>query len=118
MEEPSSRRRGKPDWSPERNADKALGFLPRLTAEIGFAMTGLDDVSVEVLPGTPTTVAFSAEGKLVSLMVLPLDEDHARKLLGNPPISTPDLAIDQLWEEQREVPTPERLLLDLPAWKS
>jgi hypothetical protein len=80
---------------------KALGVLPRLTAELGFAMAGRD-VTVEVLPGTPTTVVFTSGGKLLSLMVLPVTEDAARHTLGIPAINTSDFVADTWFEEERE----------------
>lgn len=90
---------------------KALGVLPRLTAELGFAMAGRD-VTVEVLPGAPTTIVFSSGGKLLSLMVLPVTEDAARRTLGIPAISTCDLAADAWFEEarQQDLQPPDELL--------
>ncbi len=106
-------------WTPDKSTDHALGLLPKLTAEIGFAMAGRQNISVEILPGSPTTVAFSAGNKLLSLMVLPVTADQARQLLGISPVVTSDLVADQLWEEQRQVPTPEALLLtERLAWNS
>jgi hypothetical protein len=87
--------------SPAPSTSKTLGVLPRLTAEIGFAMAGRD-VSVEILPGTPTTVVFSSGGKLLSLLVLPVSEDEARRTLGIPTIRTCDVAADAWFEEERE----------------
>lgn len=96
---------------PSPAQSKAIGVLPRLTAELGFAMAGRD-VVIEVLPGTPTTVVFSHGGKLLSLMVLPVSEDEARRTLGIPTISTCDLAADAWFEEEREadVLAPDELL--------
>jgi hypothetical protein len=96
--------------TPNNGGSKALGFLPKLTAEIGFALVGREDVSVEILPGQPTTVAFSAGGQLLSLMVLPMGENQARHLLGLPLVRRPDVATDGLWEEEREVPATDAYL--------
>jgi len=104
-----------PTWTPSRDTRKAISVaeaLPRLAAQIGLS-TGPQG-AVEILPGTPTTIAFTAGGKLRGIVVLPTDHGEARRLLGFPPVVTADVAADELWEESRqyEVPTPESLVAE------
>ena len=106
--------RNLPTWTPSLGTRKALSALeavPKLTAQIGLS-AGVDS-EVEILPGSPTTVVITSGGQLRGMVVLHMDGDEARALLGFPPITTADLAIDQLWEEQREVATPESILAEL-----
>ena len=103
-----------PPWTPPLGTRKALSVLeavPRLTAQIGLSAG--PDSGVEILPGSPATIVFTSGGKLRGMVVLPMDNDEARVFLGFPPTTTTDLATDQLWEEQREVSSPETLLADL-----
>jgi hypothetical protein len=102
-------------WTPSRDTRKALSVaeaLPRLAAQIGLSAG--PEGAVEILPGTPTTIAFTAGGKLRGMVVLPADRGEARRLLGFPPVATADVAADELWEESRqyEVPTPESLVAE------
>ena len=100
-----------PPWTPPLGTRKALSVLeavPRLTAQIGLSAG--PDSGVEILPGSPATIVFTSGGKLRGMVVLPMDNDEARAFLGFPPITTIDLVADQLWEESREVPTPESFL--------
>jgi len=80
----------------------ALAALPRLAADIGFAIAARPDAVVEVLPGSPTTVVFSAGGKLKGLMVVPGTEAETRSLLGLPATAPRDRAADRIWEEGRQ----------------
>lgn len=80
----------------------ALAALPRLAADIGFAIAARPDAMVEVLPGSPTTVVFSAGGKLKGLMVVPCTEAETRSLLGLPAAAPRDRAADRIWEEGRQ----------------
>jgi hypothetical protein len=100
-------------WAPSRDTRRALSVaeaLPRLAAQIGLS-TGPQG-AVEILPGTPTTIAFTAGGTLRGIVVLPADHGEARELLGFPPVATTDLVVERLWEEAREVPTPESLVAE------
>ncbi len=63
------------------------------------------DAVVEVLPGSPTTVVFSAGGKLKGLMVVPGTEAETRSLLGLPAAAPRDRAADRIWEEGRQEDT-------------
>ena len=102
-----------PNWTPSQDTRKALSVaeaLPRLAAQIGLS-TGTKG-AVEILPGTPTTIAFTAGGTLRGIVVLPADHGEARELLGFPPVATTDLVVERLWEEAREVPTPESLVAE------
>jgi hypothetical protein len=107
--------RAVPTWTPSQDTRKALSVaeaLPRLAAQIGLS-TGTEG-AVEILPGTPTTIAFTSGGKLRGIVVLPADHGEARELLGFPPVVTTDVMADELWEESRqyEVPTPESLVAE------
>ena len=112
--QPTTTSRNLLSWTPSLGTRKALSALeavPKLTAQIG--LTAGPDSEVEILPGSPTTIIFSSGGQLRGMVVLHMDGDEARALLGFPPITTTDLVIDQLWEEQREVATPESILAEL-----
>jgi len=112
--QPSSSPRTLPSWAPSSSTRRALSVaeaLPRLAAQIGLS-TGPEG-AVEILPGSPTTIAFTAGGKLRGMVVLPADRGETRELLGFPPVTTTDVLTDQLWEEQRDVPTPESLLSEI-----
>ena len=78
----------------------ALEAVPRLTADIGLATAARSDALVEVLPGSPTTVIFSAGGRLQGMLVVPTSENEARHLLGLEPTNR-DIMAETLWEEQR-----------------
>ena len=47
-----------------RSILSALEAVPRLTADIGLATAARSDAHVEILPGEPTMIAFSAGGQL------------------------------------------------------
>jgi hypothetical protein len=83
-------------------------------------MATCPDASVEILPGSPTTIAFVAGGKLKGLFVLPVSEEEARRTLGIPTFSVSDLAADRWFEEEREqeLMDPYELLSDArhEAW--
>ena len=105
-----------PRWTPESRTKRVLSAveaLPRLAAELGLSAT-----DVELLPGSPATIAFTSDGQLRGMVVLPLDEGEALRLLGFPPLKTPDLSADQLWEESRQLDasSPEDSLDEFPVW--
>lgn len=82
----------------------ALRVLPRLGAEIGFAVAGHPEGRCEVLPGDPGAIAFTARGQLRGLVLTPLGEDALRRLLGMPTASLRDPATDLAWELDRRLP--------------
>jgi hypothetical protein len=89
-----------PRWSPPptaRAVATAAEALPRLAASIGAAASG-----VEVLPGTPTTVVFTAKQRAVALLVLDVSGDEARRILGIDALPASDPGADRLWEETRQ----------------
>jgi hypothetical protein len=94
----------RPTPTPRRHVGRPLDRLQRLTAEIGLVLAGHENATLEILPGAPTTIAISADGELISLMVLPLDAEQASHVLGVPPTPARDRCIEHLWEEQRQLP--------------
>ena len=108
-------------WTPQastRRVVSAAQALPKLAAQIGLSASCVDS-EVEILPGKPTTIVFSASGKITGMVVLDIEPDEARALIGFAPISQSDFAADTLWEEQRSLDSTSpdsRLLEDLPAW--
>jgi hypothetical protein len=110
-------------WTPPAEVRRVEGLvetLPKLTASLGLALATRADVKVEVLPGTPTTVAYSSGGQLCGLLVLPADGDEVSRLIGLPAVQTSDLVADRLWEESRQADalTPESFLDDFASWQS
>ena len=103
-------------WAPTpgtRKVVSAVAALPKLAAELGLSAT-----DIEILPGSPTTIAFTSNGKLSGMVVLPGDGEDVRRLLGFPEMTTRDPLTDQLWEEQRilDATTPESALDEFPVW--
>jgi hypothetical protein len=84
-----------------RSVLAALAALPKLAASIGLAVAAHPDGRVEVLPGEPTTVLFTARGQLRGLFLLPTSETEARRLLGlqDEPVSNAQAGL--LWELDR-----------------
>lgn len=80
----------------------AVEAMPRLAASLGLAMATCPDATVEVLPGAPTTIAFTARGKLKGLFVLPVSEEEARRTLGIGTYHSRDLRAETWFEEERE----------------
>jgi len=78
-----------------------LAALPKLAASVGFAIVGHPDAAIEVLPGEPAAVAFTAGGQLKGLFYLPTTEHEARKAIGLPAAEIRDRHADRLWEENR-----------------
>jgi hypothetical protein len=79
----------------------AISALPKIAASIGMVIAAHQDAQVEILPGTPTTIAFIAGGRIKGLFVLPIGEQDARRLLGQAQPQR-DIAADRLWEETRQ----------------
>ena len=108
-------------WRPRgrvRRLSRALRALPKLTTELGFDIARYRDADVEVLSGHPTTIAFFADKKLTGLFVVPFTEQEARDKLGLPPTIHTIPSADALYEEMREVRTPDDLLAEAQydAW--
>ncbi len=108
-------------WRPDastRMVLRAVEAMPKLATSIGLSIAAHPDASVEILPGAPTTVAFTTGGKLKGLIVLPVEVNDARQQLGLPQITTRDLTAEALFEEQREVSLPDELLAEAQheAW--
>ncbi len=101
-------------WTPrpgDRQVVKAIDAISKLTAQLGLCAIA-SDTTIEVLPGTPATVALVSKGKLMGLVVLSVDENEARRTLGLPVMTTRDIAADALFEEQREISPPDVLLAE------
>ena len=79
----------------------ALAALPKIAASIGMVIAAHPDAQVEVLPGSPTMIAFIAGGRIKGLFILPIGEHDARRLLGQAQPQR-DLGADRLWEETRQ----------------
>ena len=82
----------------------AVEILPRLGAEIGFAVAGQADGKVEILPGSPAALAFISRGRLQGLVMAPMSEDALRRVIGLS-VTPRDRAADLLWELDRRDPT-------------
>jgi hypothetical protein len=109
-------------WTPPsevRRVENIIETLPKLTTSLGLELATRSDVKVELLPGSPTIVAYTAGGKLCGLMVLPVDGDDVSRLIGLPVAQTSDLVADRLWEESRQADalTPDSFLDDLTTWQ-
>lgn len=81
---------------------RALRALPMLTADLGYNIASYRNAKVEVLPGSPTTIIFSAGNTLTGMLVVPFTEAEARSRLGLPPITRPILSAHQLFEKLRQ----------------
>jgi hypothetical protein len=108
-------------WKPVESSKKILSAveaMPRLAASLGLSMATSPDATVEILPGSPTTIAFTAGGKLKGLFVLPVTEEEARRTLGIPTVTTRDLGADTWFEEAREqdLQPQDELLADAESW--
>lgn len=78
----------------------ALAALPKIAAAVGLSVAARPDAAVEVLPGEPGTVIFSAGGSVKALFMIPASEQDARRLLGLPVVER-DRDAETLFEEQR-----------------
>jgi len=76
-------------------------ILALLLACTGFALAAKSDTSVELLPGTPTTVIINSGGQAQAAFVLPISEAEACKALGQPMQVPRDRDLERLWEEER-----------------
>jgi len=79
----------------------ARDILSLLLASTGFALAGVPDASVELLPGSPTTVIINNNGKAQSVFVLPISEAAACKAFGQAAPVLRDRELEALWEEDR-----------------
>lgn len=84
-----------------RSVIKALEAMPLLAAELGMRVIAQPDGQVEVLPGSPTTIVFSAGGQACGVLVLPIDGARVCKPLHLPPPKQRDRTADRMFEEQR-----------------
>jgi hypothetical protein len=74
--------RRRADEAGDEAVGRALVDLARLAASIGMVIAASPDAEVEVLPGTPTAIAFIAgRPNHKSLFVLPISEVEAHRLL-------------------------------------
>ncbi len=76
-------------------------ILALLLACTGFAIAAKSDASVELMPGTPTTVVVTSNGKAQAAFVLPITEAEACKAFGMPVPMPRDRNLERLWEEDR-----------------
>ena len=79
----------------------ARDILSLLLACTGFALAAEPNASVELLPGTPTTVVISTNNIAQAAFVLPISETEACKAFGMPAPLPRDRELEQLWEEDR-----------------
>jgi len=77
----------------------ARDILALLLASTGFALAGVPNANVELLPGAPTTVVIHKEGKAQAAFVLPISEAEACKAFGMPSPEVRDHELEALWEE-------------------
>jgi hypothetical protein len=84
----------------------AIAALPRLAASVGMIAAD-PSAEVELLPGAPTTLVFTAAGHIRGLFILPIAEDEARQLLHLPEATNLDPFTLRLWEDDRREPAPD-----------
>ena len=78
----------------------ARDILSLLLACTGFALAAEPNASVELLPGTPTTVVISIDDQAQAAFVLPISETEACKAFGMPAPLPRDRELEALWEEE------------------
>ena len=83
--------------SPPKSARDIVSLLLACT---GFALAGLSNANVELLPGTPTTVVISIDDQAQAAFVLPISETEACKAFGMPAPLPRDRELEALWEEE------------------
>jgi len=79
----------------------ARDIVSLLLACTGFALAGVPNASVELLPGSPTTVIINNDGQAQAAFVLPISEAEACKAFGMPSPEVRDHELEALWEEER-----------------
>jgi len=94
---------------PPRSARDVLGLLMATT---GLALAARKDARVELLPGLPITVVLTAGDQPTAAFVLPIAQDEARRVFGQPATEPRDHLLEQLFEEDRqdELACPDVLL--------
>jgi hypothetical protein len=80
----------------------ARDILALLMASTGLALAAREDAKITLLPGTPTTVVVSASGQPSAAFLLPIAEDEARRMFGQPEEEPSDRLLERLFEEQRQ----------------
>lgn len=90
----------------------ARDVLSLLMATTGLALAGRKDARVELLPGLPVTVVLTAGDEPSAAFVLPIEEQEARRMFGQPVAAPRDHLLEQLLEEQRQadLASPDMLL--------
>ncbi|MFO7684839.1 MAG: hypothetical protein R6V60_01995 [Desulfobacterales bacterium] len=84
---------------PSRSARDVLALLMATT---GLALAARKDARVELLPGLPVTVVLTAGDEPSAAFVLPINEQEARRMFGQPVAARRDHLLEQLFEEQRQ----------------
>ena len=79
----------------------ARDILTWLMAATGLVLAAKPNASIELLPGTPTTVLITSANEARATFVLPISESEARKALGQPALVPRDHDLERLWEEDR-----------------
>ena len=88
-------------WTPSHSTKAmltAIAALPRLAASVGMIAAD-PSAEVELLPGAPTTLVFTAAGHIRGLFILPIAEDEAQ-LLHLPEATNLDPFTLRLWEDE------------------
>jgi len=96
--------------SPPKSTKDILNLL---LATTGLALAARPDTEIELLPGTPTTIAITSNGQIKAAFVLPIKANDVLKAMGTNSVSKPDLDLLALWEEERQAEqvTPEVQLI-------
>jgi hypothetical protein len=85
--------------------------LGLLLAAAGFALAARRDARIELLPGAPPTVVIKSHGAPAAVFVLPaLTLSEAYRVFGQPAPAERDRVLEQVLEEERELPTADVLL--------
>lgn len=97
--------------SPPRSSREVLNLLAAAT---GLVLAARPDAAVEWLPGTPTTVVITSNGKVEAAFVLPMEPGEVARTLGQTKHKHPDnMALMQLWQDDQQAMalTPEAALI-------
>ena len=96
--------------SPSRASREVLNLL---TAATGLVLAARPDTQVELLPGTPTTVLITSNGKAQAAFMLPVEPCEVLRALGRQEPRNTNADILQLWEENRQaqMATPDLMLI-------